>query len=118
MNTGRTRHRATALNDIQKLTSKLARLLGWKIAPNRYVLGNRKWLPRWRFQPAKNIADSFRVLEAAGVEEYVLHCGLNGLYRVQLRTRHASAEAAGPSLPLAICLAIARVHHIDLEARD
>jgi hypothetical protein len=107
------------VNDVHQLTGKLARrVLGWKTAPNRYIVGNRKWLPTWRFQPTKNIADAFRVLDAADVVEYVLRADRNGIYRVKVWTRRASAEASGPSLPLTICIAIARVLHIDLEARD
>lgn len=34
-------------------------------APNRFMLGGRKWIPSWRFQPCENLADAFQLLDMA-----------------------------------------------------
>jgi hypothetical protein len=48
------------------LTTLLARrVMGWEIAPDRFLMGKRKWMPRWRFQPELKLEDAFRPLEAA-----------------------------------------------------
>ena len=50
----------------QALTGLLAeRVMKWTAAPNRFMLGHRKWIANWRFQPCKNLADAFQLLDAA-----------------------------------------------------
>jgi hypothetical protein len=107
------------VKDVQQLTDALAReALGWKTAPDRYLLNDRRWLPKWRFQPTKNIADAFQLLEAADVLGYALRVDRNGVCRASVRTKAASAEASGPSVPRAICVAFARVYGIRVEERE
>jgi hypothetical protein len=44
----------------KRLTGELAaRVLGWRLAPGRYIKFGG-WLPRWRFQPLSNIEDAFQ----------------------------------------------------------
>jgi hypothetical protein len=105
------------VNGEQQLTEALAhRVLGWKTAPNRYLISNRRWLPRWRFQPTEKIADAFQLLEADEVADYVLHVDCHDVCWVKVRTNVASAEASGSSLPLTICIAVARAYDIEMEA--
>jgi len=48
------------------VTARLAeRVMGWSVAPDRYLIGNRSWIPRWRFQPLERLEDAFRLLEKA-----------------------------------------------------
>jgi hypothetical protein len=93
-------------------------ILGWNAGPDRFMMSRRRWLPRWRFQPTKNIADAFRLLGAAKIVEYTLHGVAKGVYWVKVRTNSASAEASGSNLPLTICVAIARVYGIRVEERE
>src|SRR5689334_12677749 len=66
------------------LTAALAeRVLGWKATPDRFVISNRRWMPRWRFQPTKNLEDAFRLLDATNPLEYTLRKKRNGIYQVQ-----------------------------------
>src|ERR1039458_3711266 len=46
------------------------RVMHWRVTPDRFLTGNRGWLPRWRFQPTKNPKDAFRLLEAVAPQEY------------------------------------------------
>jgi hypothetical protein len=91
------------------LTCVLAeRVMGWRVAPDRFLLGNRRWKPRWRFEPNSNLEHAFELLEAANTAEYTM--GRSGgepfSVRVRLRTG-AVGEAQDDSKPRAITLAIA-----------
>jgi hypothetical protein len=100
-----------------KLVAALAnRVMKWNVTPDRFLMNGRRWLPLWRFQPTENIADAFQLLEAAGLEGYALRADSNGLYSAQVQTSRESAEASGSSMPLAICLAVARAFGIPVEA--
>lgn len=49
-----------------QLTAVLAeRVMGWTVSPDRFMMGNREWMPRWRFQPIDKLDDAFRLLEEA-----------------------------------------------------
>ena len=37
------------------------RIMGWRVAADRFLLGNRSWLARWRFQPCRKLEDAFRL---------------------------------------------------------
>ena len=52
------------MKTVEQLTALLAEhLLGWTPAPDRFLLPNRRWMPRWRFQPFKSLSDAFQLLE-------------------------------------------------------
>lgn len=107
------------MNDTDELTRELARrVLGWKTAPNRYIASDRRWLPKWRFQPTKKISDAFQLLQAGDAVDYVLRADRNGLFSAKIRTHVGSAEASASSLPLAICLAMAGIHGVGLEGHE
>src|SRR5271168_2200664 len=102
-----------------QLTDLLAlRVMGWGTGPSRYLLSTRSWLPKWRFQPTKIIADAFKLLEALAAVEYALRADRKGLYRATVRTTDRSGEASGSSLPCVICLAIARAYCIRVEGLE
>ena len=116
--TGRKRAGNHTLRNVvaEKLTALLAeQVLGWKTTQDRFILNNRRWMPRWRFQPTKNLEDAFRLLKAAKPLEYALGVGRDGTYWVKVQTRRAAAKASGASLPLAICIAVARAYGIPVE---
>ena len=93
----------------EQLTAILARrVMGWGVGPDRFSMGDRRWLPRGRFRPTERIQDAFRVLQAAEPSEYTVVGGNGKSSWVSLRIDGASGEASAPSMPTAICLAIAR----------
>jgi hypothetical protein len=94
------------------------RVMRWGVGPDRFLLSNRRWLPRWRFQPTENIADAFQLLDAADLVDYDLHADRNGLHTAKVRTSGASGEASCSSMPRAICIAIARAYGIHVEASE
>ncbi len=98
------------------LTSLLAqRVLGWTVAPDRFLMGDRRWMPRWRFQPTENLMDAFQLLEGAAPDEYSMTGGNDIGFLVRVRIGSGIGEARGTSKPLAITHAIARAVGIEVE---
>ena len=101
----------------ENLAALLAkRVMGWGVGPDRFLMGNRGWMPRWRFQPAEKLADALRLLEKAAPEEYNMRGDSEGNVRVHLRIGASAGEACGASKPRAITYAIARALGIEVEA--
>ncbi len=100
----------------ERLTTLLAeRILSWTAAPDRYLVGNRSWIPRWRFQPLERLEDAFRLLEKAQPEHYSMGAGADGVFSVQVRICGRGGEARHESKPRAITLAIARALGLEVE---
>ena len=98
-----------------QLTAILAeRVMGWTIGPERFMMGGRRWLPRWRFQPTERLADALRLLEVAAPQEYSLRGDSEGNIQVRIRIGDATGEACSGSKPRAITWAIARAVGIDV----
>ena len=101
---------------IEKLTTTLAeRVMGWSVGPDRFMMANRRWMPRWRFQPAEKLDDAFRLLEEATPQEYSICGDDKGNIHVQVRIAGMVGEALGTSTALAITHAIARAVGIEVE---
>jgi hypothetical protein len=98
------------------LTAVLAeRVMGWRITPDRFLTGSRGWMPRWKFQPTKNVKDAFRLLDAATPEEYSVGADANGDFSVRVRIGAVSAQALDKSKPRAICRAVAAAYGIKVD---
>jgi hypothetical protein len=71
----------------ESLTALLAqKVMGWNVAPDRSLIGNRSWIPRWRFQPTEKLDDAFRLLEKVQPEQdLIVHHRC--LHRQKHRTR-------------------------------
>ena len=101
----------------EHLTAVLAeRVMGWGVGPDRFVMKNRRWTPRWRFQPTEKLADAMRLLDKAAPEEYTMHGDREGNVRVHVRIGDVTGDACGESKPRAITCAIARALGIEVEA--
>jgi hypothetical protein len=92
-----------------------ARVLHWRVAPDRFLTGDRGWLPRWKFQPAQKLSDAMRLLEAANAEEYSLSAGANGGFCARVSISGTTAEAHANTKPLAICLAVAAAVGLEVK---
>ncbi len=100
----------------EQLTAILAeRVMGWNVGPVRFMMGDRAWIPRWRFQPAEKLEDAFRLLEDATPQEYKICGDDKGNIHVQVRIAGTLGEAHGTSKPLALTYAIARAIGIEVE---
>lgn len=100
----------------ESLTAALAeRVMGWGIGPGRFLMENRSWMPRWRFQPTTNLIDAFRLLEQAAPQEFTICGGNDGNIYVEVRIGGTTAKAEGTSKPRTITSAIARALGIEVE---
>jgi hypothetical protein len=100
----------------EHLTAILAeRVMGWSVGPDRFLMGNRGWMPRWRFQPVEKLEDAFRLLEEATPQEYSICGDDKGNIHVRVRIGGVAGEARGTSKALAISYAIARAVGIEVE---
>lgn len=96
------------------LTGLLARrVLGWTVAPDRYLIAHRQWLPRWRFQPLKRLEDAFRLMEQAAPEEYTLGSETGGFW-ARVRVKGTTGEAHEATQPRAVTYAVARALGIEV----
>jgi hypothetical protein len=93
------------------------RVLGWTVAPDRFLTGGRQWLPRWRFQPLKRLEDAFQLMNGAAPEEYTLGSEKGGFW-AKVRIAGATGEAHESSQARAMTLAIARAIGLEVDASN
>jgi hypothetical protein len=99
-----------------QLTTLLAgRVMGWTAAPNRFLTGNRSWIPRWRFQPTERLSDAARLLEAASPDEYEIKANGTGPVSVRVQIAGRTGEARDRSASRAISLAVADALQITVD---
>jgi len=88
---------------------------GLGVGPDRFMMGDRRWMPRWRFQPSDNLMDAFQLLDGARQMNTACRAG-NGLgFQVRVRIGEVIGEAHGISKPLAITHAVARAVGIEVK---
>jgi hypothetical protein len=90
------------------------RVMGWTVGPDRFLMGNRGWMPRWRFQPAERLEDAFRLLGWAAPQEYSICGDDKGNIHVRVRVDGSAGEARGTSTPSVITYAVARAVGVEL----
>lgn len=97
-----------------QLTALLAeRVMGWGIRPDRFVMANRAWMPRWRFQPMEKLEDALRLLQEAAPQEYSICGDGKGDIRVRVRVGTGTGTATGGLMAAAIATAVARAVGLD-----
>jgi hypothetical protein len=98
------------------LTAILAeRVMGWSVGPDRFMMGGRRWQPRWRFKPTENLDDAFKLLEKAAPQDYAM--GDDGMgFWVRVRIGKAIGQARDASKARAITLAIACALGLEVDS--
>jgi hypothetical protein len=91
------------------------RVMRWRVGPDRFSWGKREWLPTWKFQPTRQIADAFRILELLGPEEYTFGAKEDHHFWAEVRVGDINASACEDTMALAICVAVARALGIDCQ---
>ena len=100
----------------KQLTDVLAeRVMGWRLAPGRYIKSDRGWTPRWRFQPVQRMEDAFRLLERTSPQEYAVGAAADGNFWAKVRIAGVTGEARESSQAQALTFAIARAVGLDPE---
>jgi len=99
------------------LTALLAKVIRhWSVAPDRFLLGDRRWSPRWRFQPTERVEDAHRLLDRAAPQEYSMERAQDGRFRAKVRIAGVTGEACESSQARAIAFAVARAIGLEPEA--
>jgi hypothetical protein len=97
-----------------RLTALLAeRVMGWAVAPDRFLIGKRRWLPRWRFQPLTKVEDAFQLLATIG-GTYTLRTTADGTFSAQVRVGNSTGKASGEPTATIITVAVARTIGLDV----
>jgi hypothetical protein len=100
----------------ENLTALLAKgVLHWSVAPDRFMTGNRGWIPCHRFRPTERMQDAFKLLVAAEPTEYSLGGGNGKRSWAKVQIGGVIGQASDQSMPTAICLATARAVGIEVE---
>jgi hypothetical protein len=103
----------------EDLTCVLAqRVMRWGVAPERFLVGKRRWIPRWRFQPTERLEDAFRLLEEAAPRRYTMGRDGQGIFWAQAQIGQETGRAQDLSKPRAITLAVARALKIQVDPEN
>jgi len=99
--------------DEGKLTEALAcQVLNWRIAPSRFLKADRGWIPRWRFQPLKQLDDAFFLLDQSGCH-YTINRSVNGTFSAHVRIGGRVGKASCAEMARAICLALGQALQLE-----
>jgi hypothetical protein len=91
-----------------RLTDELARrVMGWRVAPGRFIKSGRGWIPRWRFDPLSRFDDAFLLLHHAAAS-YRLVKAQRGLFTAVVQVSGRTGTASGAPKARTITVAIAR----------
>ena len=93
-------------------------VMGWKVSPDRYLTGNRGWVPKWRFRPTERLEDAFKLLKKATPSEYSIGKNAKGAFWVRVRIGEATGAACEKTEPAAITVAVARAIGIAAEVNQ
>ena len=103
----------------QALTKLVAeRVMKWTAAPDRFMLGHRKWTPNWRFQPCEVFEHAIQLLDAASPTTYSLATDQTGCFSARVEIGGVVGEARDRSRPRAVTIAVARALGIDVDEVD
>lgn len=91
-------------------------LLGWKVAPDRFIKSGRSWIPKWRFNPLERLEDAFLLLDHANAT-YTLSVGSDRVFVAEVRISNQIGKATGQAKARTITLAIALALGIETERR-
>jgi len=94
-----------------RITEDLAqRIFGWRCFPDRFLTGNRKWIPKWRFAPFERLDDAIRLLDAAADNYRLFGTGkgraFSAVVRVNKRVGKAHGEPKARSITTALAIAL------------
>jgi hypothetical protein len=110
-------HPDLRVSGVERLNGELARrLMGWGVAADRFLKDGRRWMPRWRFQPTKNLENAIALLEAANPAECSIVRHRHGDWSVTLMIGENTGKAQDGSQPRAITLAVAQALGLDVTA--
>lgn len=92
-----------------RLKEELAlQLLGWKVAPDRFLKSGRSWIPKWRFNPLEKLDDAFLLLDHTRLSRYAISKSADDGFHVEIEIDGKIGKAVGEPKSRTITLALAR----------
>ena len=90
------------------------RVLGWRTSPDRFLKGERRWAPRWHFQPLRRLDHALHLLDKA-TGQYTLTKAADGTYTALVTVGDRNGSASGQSEAATITVALARALGIQVD---
>jgi len=101
-----------------QLTAIMAeRILGWRVGPERFIMGNRQWITRRHFQPFDRVQDAFRLLQKAG-GGFSLIKTPDGVFSATVLVGDRAGTASGSAVAATITEAIARALGLEVDTTE
>ena len=98
------------------LIDRLAQeVLQWTIGPDRFLTGDRSWIPKWKFNPLESIEDAFMLLNRSGSSRYVI-TRARKVFDVEVECDGQVGRARSNSSARAITLALARCLGLEVSS--
>jgi hypothetical protein len=99
----------------ERLTDELAvRVMGWRLAPGRYIKTRRSWIPRWRFRPLTSLDDAFQLLDRAA-DRHMHTRDSDHRFAADVRMVGRTGKASEEGKARGITFAVARALQLDAE---
>ena len=95
------------MNDNLLVDHLAQQVLGWGVGPDRFLTGNRSWIPKWRFNPLEHLEDAFRLLDNSKSSRYAISQS-GAAFEVEVECGGSIGKASGHLKPRTITLAVAR----------
>lgn len=97
------------------LIDRLAQqVLHWGIGADRFLTGDRSWIPKWKFNPLEHLEDAFRLLDHSKAIRYSISQS-GGSFAVEVEQGGKIGKATGISKPRTITLALARSLRLEVQ---
>ena len=102
------------MNDDRLTEHLVAQVLGWKVAPERFMKPGKAWTPSWKFAPLKNLDHAFELLDHADCV-YTLVASKTWHFNAEVRVGGRTGRASGEPKARTITIALARALGIDVS---
>jgi hypothetical protein len=103
------------VND-ERLTDRLAEgVMGWRLAPGRYLKSGRGWISRPKFRPLHDVRDAFRLVYTMAAD-YSLTRKQGGGCTAIVRSADQTGTVTAASEARAISLAVAAAIGLETES--
>lgn len=81
------------------LIDRLAQqVLHWGIGADRFMTGDRSWIPKWKFNPLEHLEDAFRLLDHSLAVRYSISQS-GGSFAVEVEQGRKTGRARGSRSP-------------------
>jgi hypothetical protein len=104
--------KSVAVNDDRLTDELVCRVMGWRVAPGRFIKAGQSWTPRHRFAPLIRLDDAFQLLDrvATGCKLTMVK---GGRFVAEVQVGTHVGKASGERKARTVTLALARALEVD-----